>query len=613
MAIILLPLNRIGLGHLSRAFAVAERLQVNGESPVIFAQGHYPEHMAAVVPGISVGTVYKATFDHQLDVTADVEHYALLAAGPGIVIEDSHPTPITLKPTIRRYLLVRPASIEYMRLLQRRYGYAYQAFLIADHPDSPTWPYTLDQSREIASWRGWTCVGPIFRLSNRRGTEYIRRKYGVESGINVFVFSMGGGGVQDGAPDDISSFCSRSLVIAEAIRRMDPGCRLLFVRGPLFPREKLIPAIFEDVASEPDMPSLLAVATGAVVRPGYNTIWECIMGGTAFLPLEGTTFEEPVADRLRRLRGAGLIPANPIEWIDRDWRNNFKLTSRRMRKLWDPSLSAEKVCRTVLDGGVVSAKSRVFVARPVVPRSRGATYRRILLARIDDVAEADDDLLDVLEICASRGLHVSLEVIPYLCRVDEIALRKIAGRSLRFEVSQHGYAHLPRRNLAGRRVEFPETYLCEHDLVRGLRIMQSRFPTTFHGGFSAPYDVAHASVYSTWYQLGGRYASVSQGHNIPRLPRIVQLMGERWDWSQDMPYSADEVVEAVTWAIQERGIAGLVFHPRLLRHPGERVRLEALVDRILALGGRPALISEVAGRIEGRTSTSSSLGGLETS
>src|SRR6266849_970546 len=117
MAIVFLPLNDIGLGHLSRAFTLATAMQSAGGAPVILAQGHYPEFMARCVPGTSIGTVYKQNHHGRLQLAATVTNYARLTT-PAIVIEDTHPAPFSLGDHVHRFLVVRPTPIDFLRELE---------------------------------------------------------------------------------------------------------------------------------------------------------------------------------------------------------------------------------------------------------------------------------------------------------------------------------------------------------------------------------------------------------------------------------------------------------------------------------------------------------------
>jgi UDP:flavonoid glycosyltransferase YjiC (YdhE family) len=594
MAIVFLPLNGIGLGHVSRAFTLATGLLDAGERPVIFSQGCYPAFMLATIPGLSVGTLYDAAAGDRAAIAADVEAYARRTL-PFVVIEDTHPAPIQIASDVARILIVRPTRIEHMRDLRAGGAATFHACLVADHPTSPTWPFSPEETAEIEGWHGWSFLGPVFRPTTHRSRASIRRKYGLARGTPAYVFTMGGGGSQSSPADEGRLFGDRALEIATRLRRQCPESRLIFVRGPLSPDTLSLPPLFEDHAVEPDMPSLLAVATGAIVRPGHNTLWECLAGGTPFIAISGETFAEPVAERLRRLRENDLLllPGESDRLLDARWRHSFRRRSVSRAARWSMAR---------VTAGLQSAIQAIpqlhpppVVARaswPRRPTARGGT----LLLRVDDVTEATDELIAILELCRVRGLSVSLDVIPYLTSLDQSALDRLAG-GVRYEVAQHGYDHLPRRRSDGRKTEFSSDVAAQTAaLAAGAAIVRRRFGASFRGGFSAPFDAFPDSLCATWAGLGGRYASTVHAESDRSPIPVVRLTADPWDWSQDAPQPFWSVLNRVSLALNQRDCAGLVLHPQLLRRPGEADRLADLLDDVLLLGCRTRLISEVAVR-----------------
>jgi len=312
------------------------------------------------------------------------------------------------------------------------------------------------------------------------------------------------------------------------------------------------------------------------------------------MAVEGTTFEEPVAERLARLEECGLLATSVEQLTDPQWTTDFRGINDALIARWAPAQACHAI-RGILAGHQPSRPLQPpLLVDPRSPSDSASPSAMRLLVRIDDVVEIDENLLATLASCAAHQLCVSLEVVPYLCQTDEEALHRVANASLQFEVSQHGFAHLPRRNREGRKAEFTESHLGANDLARGIAIMQARFPTTFHGGFSAPYDSAPIQLYRRWFEAGGRYASVSQHRLRPWPPHIVRLTLEPWDWLRNGPFSEDQVFAEAAQCMRERGYVGLVLHPRLFRVPGELRRVEFILRRLLDFGCRSAFVSEVA-------------------
>ena len=124
---------------------------------------------------------------------------------------------------------------------------------------------------------------------------------------------------------DVLRFLRLALQVAQRLKAADPQVRLLFVRGPYYPARSPVPAPFEVVNDEQQMAALLKISRGAVIRAGFNTTWECLSAGTPFLPLVGTTFEEPVVERIERMQSLGLA-ARDIDslWFNEPWRAEYR-------------------------------------------------------------------------------------------------------------------------------------------------------------------------------------------------------------------------------------------------------------------------------------------------
>lgn len=621
MAIVFLPLNGIGLGHVMRGFVLARELLARGEAPIVVAQGHYPAFMARAVPGCSISPIYKTAITERQRIVADVVRCAR-QTNPAVVIEDTHPAPMELPADVRRILLVRPTTMQQMLNLQAKHVLTYDAILVTDHWESPTWPFDAAQTAQIRSWSNWSCVGPIVRTPTTAGGARIRQEYSLRADQRNYVFSMGGGGVQPDGTSDIAEFCAQAERIAQRLRRDDGNCRLLFIRGPLFPAAQSLPALFEDYGAEDDMPALLSCAAGAVVRAGFNTTWECLAAGTPFITFQGHTFAEPVVERLQGLAAAGLLLDSVDEWLDPDWIANFKRRAAAVVTRWPLSSVVEQLQGVILaasgaDTGnsepapvilplTRKASAIAVQTSPVAAPSRlapphwplDAAHAPLpgLLVRIDDVIELSRELILTLEQCAARGLSVSLEVVPYLCRLDEGVLCEQLAGAVPFEVSQHGYAHLPRRIADGRKSDFFSDQDFAADLQKGLAVLQRLFPTKFRGGFSAPYDTFPPGLGQCWQQLGGRYVSALWAplEDCP-LP-VVNHPIDPWDWRRDREHSQARLMRKLRDSLVRNGYTGLALHPQLLTSAARVARLEQLLDEVMTLGCTPVLASQIAAR-----------------
>jgi hypothetical protein len=191
-------------------------------------------------------------------------------------------------------------------------------------------------------------------------------------------------------------------------------------------------------------------------------------------------------------------------------------------------------------------------------------------------------------------LKVSLDVIPYLCRTDEAAL-KAATNPLSFEIAQHGFAGVPRCTDSGQRSEFVDPQQSEKELQLGLEIIRRLFPTTFHGGLSASFDAVPNFLPDLWSTMGGVYLS-GRTPLRKQFPPQVQLTISPWSWRARAPLGLRSIVTEAKKAVSDRGYAGLIVDVRQLRSARAAVWLSKVIDRLIQIGGTPALVSELASK-----------------
>lgn len=591
MAIVMLALNGVGLGHLVRATIVCQALQSAGERPIIFSQGHDQPDGASQFPGRYVPSLWRASDDVRRQVASDLHSMAGISL-PAVVVEDTHPNPIRLPSYVRRVLMVRPTSFEYLWQLNQNYGAIYDAFVLCDAPGSPSWPYTQAQTDAVNGWERWFSIGPIYRCAGQADIEEVRRRFDITLEQRVCVFTMGGGGVQRNNDSDIERFRVLSLDVAEQIRRLDRSARFIFVKGPYVAEDLTLPPDFLIVDHEPRMAALLASAHGAVIRAGFNTMWECLVGQTPFLPLIGSTFGEPVAQRVSNLEARGLIPADVESfWNAGTWRDAFRRESNTIVETHRGEPEARLLQRLITGGdvGLPAAHyhqtkfpvSRRVYGRPLTRRKHGA---RLLTIRVDDVTVPEDTLLWLLGLLASRHLCASLEVVPYLMRIDEECIDRFDSRRRLFEVSQHGYAHVPRTTRDNRRYEFDPksvspTESDDNVIHLGNCALTRRFPNRFTGGFSSPFDAMPAWLPAAWHRHGGAFVSFINAHRVAESPvPLVHAGIDIWNWAEERALRRDELRKRLEQQLVADGHVGIVLHPRCLRTKWERHRLVSVLN-----------------------------------
>jgi hypothetical protein len=537
----------------------------------------------------------------------DLVRYIRLSE-PAVLIEDTHPAPVRWPGDIDRVLLVRPTVFDYLRRLEQEDD-GVRRFLVCDHPTSPTWPYGERETAELHGWGRWDCIGPIFRRYTHAGLERVRRKYRIRDNEQVVVFSMGGGGERAGSGDR-AAFVHRAEVLAAEIQRTLPLPRLLFVRGPLFPRELSIPTGLEDIGEEPDLPSLLKLAAGAIIRPGFNLTWECIAAEAPFVPVLGQTFREPVSQRLDQIRRHGIDIGAPVaSWLDADWKAAFTQACRVCGDLFSGNPSAaflRAVCSRQERAPGADAWIRGPSARPQsVPEFRALREElrefrvsKHLLIRLDDVVDAGPAVRWFAAFCRDRKLYGSLEVIPYLSRLGGHELDRLDIDGW-LEASQHGYAHLPQRG-AGTSMkgeflsETMASVAAARLLRRGSQVMRARFGERFRGGYSAPYDGLPHWLPTLWKTLGGRYVSYIWNPPLAGALPNVRLRLDPWDWRAGDQRPIGAIVSTALRAVREEGYAGIVLHTSLLADPAHRATVVGLIDALVEGGCESSLVSETS-------------------
>ena len=611
MADVLLTLNGIGRGHLTRSLQIARWLRRRRRRPMIFLQGTYPEAMSLRVPGAGIQPLYELPLASAQLVVDRIASYAALN-GPAVVIEDTHPAPVNWPSDVVRFLVVRPADFRYMKRLHERCEAGIARVIVCDHPDSPTWPYETVETDAILGWPKWAAIGPIFRQPTSSGMRRMIETYRGDDECPLFVFTLGGGGERPGSNDCVD-FIQRSLPIAARLRELWPAARLLFVRGPLFPAHLDVPAVFESIPSEQELPSLLKIARGAVIRPGFNLTWECVAAGTPFVALPGTTYAEPVGQRLMQLRRNGIDHSASVDrWGDPQWLTDFREGCRAMtaRFCGDPA----QAFLDVFDDGL-QERHAAAASSPPPPagnrQSNGSPYDALrkhlrevraakrLLVRVDDVIDGDAVVSWIIAACRERSLPLSLEVIPYFLRFNGRRLDALDPGGL-CEVSQHGWAHVPhggggpsgRGEFAGHRLDGGGAAATL--LRRGRRLLSRTFGDRFRGGYSAPYDGWPEGIAALWSSLGGRYLSWIANRPTARRIADIQLGVDVWDWRAGGPKSPAAILTRCSESLRRRAPIGLVLHPQCLDHRSTRSELERLLDALVDGGCVGELVSRAA-------------------
>ena len=603
MAIVAFGRNGVGLGHIARVTSECDTLSRMGFKPLLFAEQTGSQIIPRNIPVALIPKVSQLEHEEFRELERRIASAALLSR-PSAVLEDTHPMGFNLDERIGRFLIVRPLTFSALQKLRQDQESRHQRFFVADHPESPTWPYSLDETLEISTWQKWKCVGPIYRSAGRREITEVRKRYSWSPSRRICLFSLGGGGEHDGA-DDAGTFLWEAEAIAKRIRACDPQAQLVFVRGPLFGNRHAVSSIFQDVAVEPLMPALFAISDMACIRPGFNSTWECISGGTPIVPIVGTSYQEPVDKRLQKLDDLGLL-ARDIEaqWVEGKehnghWNGHSELVGR-----WPGNSIADigedlRRSPSTEESQPITLPTAARSANTVAELWAAVTIAKQFFIRIDDVSQMDDELTKVLELLKNRDVRASLEVIPYLCNFDSSDLERFGFKADLLEVGQHGYCHLHRGRLQAEKSEFdlenetPSAWELG-DLLSGLRFLRKAFRNYFTGGFSPPFDGVPSWLGEAWEQVGGEFISVMR--NLPERGRIPQAVAsvETWNWGLGRRRSEESIWQDIYSSVVRIGHAGLVLHKQHLRSREDLEWFDCILSQLFDASFKSASMSDLA-------------------
>jgi hypothetical protein len=254
---------------------------------------------------------------------------------------------------------------------------------------------------------------------------------------------------------------------------------------------------------------------------------------------------------------------------------------------------------------------------------RAADPRRRIpfVIRIDDVACKEPTFCWLLELLAARGMRATLEVVPYLLEFDEEFLDRFDPSNALFEVSQHGYAHVPNASQSGRPYEFsPESAAPSarelEVIAQGRRLVEAAFPRRFTGGFSAPFDELPRWLPEVWQTLGGTFVSslltnsAVVTNSAPDAVMPVTRAGmDVWDWSSARAFTRSQVKRELARQIAADGHAGIVLHPCCFRQQMDKSLLVNLLNYVEGLGVMPVSLRDCAlGKVEKPNPQSQNLG-----
>jgi hypothetical protein len=323
MAVILLTDNSRGIGQTVRCGAIGDVLAKKVTKPVIFAQGQglepfFKGHIGKCIPYIN--TLSKRERETLLK---DIENHALLSE-PSVLIEDTYPLAWRFPGSISRALVIPPTGFSHLEQMRKRFAGQIDTWLMADSPGSPTWPYNPSQTKELLNRTDVEILGPIYRKTNPGDIKAARELISHDPGRPVCLFTMGSN-EQHLDSDYVEKFVQVALLIQVRLRSIVPGIRCILVKGPLIDSGLAIPPGFEILERVDCLPALVNISFAAVIKPGFNLIWECIAAGTPFFAIEEETPGKPIGKCIKYLRRHGLYLDSPFKkWLDESFRSEYE-------------------------------------------------------------------------------------------------------------------------------------------------------------------------------------------------------------------------------------------------------------------------------------------------
>ena len=199
----------------------------------------------------------------------------------------------------------------------------------------------------------------------------------------------------------------------------------------------------------------------------------------------------------------------------------------------------------------------------------------------DDDADRDvPSLRRLLDLFTSRGVPLSLAVIPGTLTDDGARLLRNAASGARIEIHQHGWMHVNHEQ-QGRKCEFgPARSLRQQrdDIARGWQRLGERFDALCAPVFTPPWNRCTEETREALCELGFRLLSrdisapPAAGTWLPEIPVSVDLF--RWKTGPRLK-EADELRAEIGRSVDRGGPVGILLH--------HKVMSETAFDRVASL------------------------------
>ncbi len=498
--------------------------------------------------------------------------------------------PTTVICSLRDILVSKSDSTRHEERCVRFMNRYFDAVLIHSDPAFQTIDETFSRMADVRCRVQYT--GFVARECTPSQPQAVETLLPEGSDIPLIVVSVGGGRV---GYELVATAIQASVILYATLPH-----RLLVFTGPYMPNAQIeclrqlangLPHIYvRRYATE--FPAILKQADLSISMAGYNTCMDILTTRVRalVLPFAGPGNDEQTM-RARKLERRGILTI--LEVADLEPSALAQRMAHFLRSTpSDPmvNLSFDGAQRTaILIGELLSdhaapspqiSQVPVSIHLPLWRRKletfleqqleTGAKVRHLFL-RDDDVDEDEESLRHLLDICASRGVPLNLEVIPDRLTKTGTQLLDTYARSLPrlFELHQHGWQHLNHEQ-EGKKCEFgPSRTFQEQlaDIRQGKNLLGKTFQGLFFPAFTPPWNRCTKDTYRVLDELGFQVLSKDCGkerspeHRFSEFSTTLDLY--TWKTGASMK-SPDKIVHELIGQLEQLPITGLLLHHKVM-------------------------------------------------
>lgn len=295
--------NGIGFGHIRRALNVAEAIStLVPDIDIMFISQASSLKLFEGVPykAVNLPLLHRLPTNIAEKFFKELLNEFVKQYRPTVVVEDTHPDEWCLSiPAVRnipKILLLRridPLAID--DYLEAGYIGIYDMILIANEEAlfrSESQSAECELIFTLSS--NFHFVGPIFKKPSDEEIKLVCEKYPTKAPLIVVNAGAGGEHLAEKFCLELFSTMTR---VAHEFETLEIDAHFVIVLGPYFKGVLPSPTANMTIVSyEPLLPALLAIASVAILRGGYNVVYEALGNGTPviFIPSASYLENQPI-------------------------------------------------------------------------------------------------------------------------------------------------------------------------------------------------------------------------------------------------------------------------------------------------------------------------------